>query len=221
MRVSVIIPSMGRPDQLRRCVERLIETTRAHDVEIICVIECPDSLRAVADLPIIIIANPEHKRAAACWNQGTLLATGDAFVLGSDDMVWGDGWLDATLSALDKLGGSGMVGFNDGHTDGSTAFAAQYLMTRDYIVQHQGGWFVPPYYKHFYFDLESTKRARRAGLYLWAEDADVEHKHPAFKTAPTDTTYKCAAPFMATDRAIYQARQAAGFPDDLEPILKE
>ena len=202
-------------------MERLIETTSHNDVEIICVIDkCPDTLGALADLPIIVINNPEHQGAAACWNQGSLIATGDAFVLGADDVVYHDGWLDAALVALDKLGGSGMVGFNDGRVP-EHAFATHHLMTRDFIIDHMGGCFVIPVYGHQFIDLEATARARWAGKYIWAGDAFVEHRHPFHGLAPHDKVYALGASFMAGDRKKYQARLAGGFPDDFEPILKE
>ena len=221
MKVSIITPSTRRPEQLRACMDRLIETTKDNDVEIICVIDdCPASVAALEGLPIIVIDNPKHKGAAACWNQGSLVATGEAFVLGADDVIYHDGWLDAALVALAKMGGSGMVGLNDTKVP-EHAFATHHLMTRDFIIEHMGGCFVIPVYRHQFIDLEATARARRAGRYIWARDAIVEHRHPAHKTAPDDLVYRLGGSFHAQDRITYQARLAAGWPDDFEPILKE
>ena len=221
MKVSVITPSTRRPAQLRACMERLIETTQGHDVEIICVIDaCLNSLIALDGLDIIVLDNPKHQGAAACWNQGSEVATGDAFVLGSDDVVYHPGWLDAALAALESIGGSGMVGLNDTHVP-EHAFATHYLMTRDFIMEHMGGCFVIPSYGHQYIDIEATARGRRARQYIWAKDAIVEHRHPAHKNAPRDEVYALGASFMAADQATYGIRLAAGFPDDFGPILKE
>ncbi len=221
MKVSIITPSTRRPEQLRACIERLIETTQEHDVEIICVIDdCPDSLKALEGLPIIVISNPKHQGAGACWNQGSRIATGGAFVLGADDVIYHDGWLDAALAALDKLGGSGMVGLNDLHVP-EHAFATHHLMTRDFVIKYMGGCFVIPVYGHQFIDLEATARARRASKYIWARDAIVEHRHPAHKMAPNDFVYRLGGSHFARDRKTYQARLAAGWPDDFEPILKE
>ena len=220
MKVSIITPSRRRPAQLRKCIERLIETVQGHDVEIIVVSDGDkETALAMADVEgIILIVDEERTGAAACWNQATRIATGDAFVLGADDLYWGDGWLDAALRALDRLGGSGMIGFNDGRVP-EHAFATHHLMTRDYIIDHMGGCFVIPVYKHQYIDLEATARARACSKYLWAGDCNVEHLHYAHHKAPFDETYRLGAESMSVDGELYKARMAAGWPDDFEPIL--
>ena len=219
MKTSVIIPTKGRPLQLRCCLMGLKATTREHDVEVIVVVDqCKVSAAMLKTIPDIkVINNAEHKGAVACWNQGYSVAKGAAIVLGADDVVFLNGWLDAALETLEELDGWGMVGFNDGITP-AHAFAPHFLMTRDFINRYMAGYFVPPCYKHHYIDLEATARAKRAGRYKWCEDARIEHRHHAHKLAVMDDVYKLANAYLEADKAVYQARLAAGFPNDYKPL---
>jgi len=221
MKVSVIIPSLGRPEQIKRCVERLAETVQGYVVETVVVFEGDDPATAEAarSVPgVIVVENTTGLGAAAGWNEGSKHASGDALVMLGDDAWFHDGWLEAALQALEKIGGSGMVGFNDGHTSGET-HSAHHLLTRDYIIEYQGGCFIIPDYYSQYFDLEAVARAQRADKYIWASDSLVEHKHWVFGTAVKDATYRIGSDHMNSDRDIFQRRRAAGFPDDFEPIL--
>ena len=220
MKVSVIIPSRGRPEQLRCCIRGLLATTRNHNVEVIAVIDqCPESAAALQGMPVKVLSNSEHQGATACWNQGSLVATGKILVLGADDLVFFKGWLDAALATLEEMGGSGMVGFNDGITP-EHAFSPHHMMTRDFIARYMNGCFVIPCYKHQYVDLEATARARRAGKYKWCEGAYVEHRHHAHGLADIDEVYRLGNSYKEADREVFLARQAAGWPNDFDPILR-
>jgi hypothetical protein len=63
------------------------------------------------------------------------------YFLGSDDIVFEEGWLSVTLGVLkSQLNGSGLVGVNDGTGKFErTGWATQYLMTKDFIIEENGG----------------------------------------------------------------------------------
>lgn len=223
MRTSVIMPTMGRPMQAVRCIERLVETTAGHDVEVIVVVEVDEAgantIRQFSGATVHFRA--EHRGPVYGWNEGALLATGDALFLGADDLQWGDGWLDAMLEAMhSREPAFGFVGANDGHRDAEKEMATHYLATREHLARVQNGCFALPVYKHYGFDWEMSIRAREAGDFVWARAAMVTHMHPQWKTAEWDETYTKAWPHRKIDTALFYERQAAGWPDNFKPILK-
>lgn len=225
MRTSVIIPTRGRAEQARACVEGLLETIQGHDAEVVLVVDndsmAPTRHEYRFGRPVRLLWGADQNGAVACWNVGARAADGDAFVLGADDLVFTPGWLDAALATLAKLpDGSGVVGLNGlDRNGGLDDFASHFLVTRDYCERFNGGVFVCPHYRSYYVDIEIHRRARALGRYAWAKDAIVEHRHHAVGKADVDSTYTLAAPNMALDGEIYAERQAAGFPDDYAPIL--
>ena len=223
MKISVVIPSKGRPDQLAAGVKRLFETTRGHDVEAVIVCD-EDETRGLVEDTLAgtgqVIWVVESLKVIPAFNAGLAVSTGDAVVLGADDLWWGDGWLDAALAALgtlDDLGG--LVGLNDGAPI-ARDYATHYLMTRRYIAWNNGGVLACPHYEHTYIDPEACARAMRAGRYVYAADAVVEHRHWLWGKAAKDPTYAEADGTFERDRATYERRFAAGFPDDYAPVIE-
>lgn len=227
LKVSVIIPTRGRPEQFKACIEGLYASTADSgiDVEVVVIADnddmkttvilefCQDAPIAFPGLRVVHNSDPSLT-AVEKWNIGAAHATGDWLVLGADDLEWGKGWLEAALQA-DK---GGFVGFNDGHTD-SGSLSTHFMMRRDYITKHNGGVLAIPHYHSWYIDVEATERAKRAGLYVNCAEAKVEHLHPVWKTADVDDTYRRGARWHDEDKRTFEARQAAGFIDDFPAIL--
>jgi hypothetical protein len=215
LKVSIILPTHGRKEQAVKCLDQLFETVQGRDVEVIVVSD--DTL--IEDSRVKMIVTDNTHGAIANWNAGLAHATGDAIVLGADDLWFHEGWLEAALRGL--LGmpeHSGMVGLNDMATDG-TRFATHYLMTRDYIERFNGGVLAIPKYQHNFIDVEATARAMKAGRYHYAEDSLVEHRHYLWGKAEKDATYQRTAGTFKPDQETFLQREAAGFPNDFEPVL--
>jgi GT2 family glycosyltransferase len=217
-RTSIVIPSTGRPGQLRKSIEQLQTTLNGHDVEIITVIECdPDSVKAVEGLGVKVLSRDEHKGPVYGWNEGAAIATGDYLVMAADDLTWGKNWLDESFKALDSIGGSGVVGFNDLSKGGD--LGTHYLVSRDYAIDKWGGVLAVPHYKHYWLDVEATARAKQDRRYIWAENAVVEHRHHLWGKAKEDATYKRGDGMMKIDGKTYKKRQRKRFPIDYEPAF--
>ena len=203
-KVSVIIPSRNRPERLQKSIASLLETTRDHNIEIICVLDSDDtaSHELVKGLPVRIVENADPSlMGIPKWNMGAAVARGEWLVTGADDVVWLPGWLD------------------DGHSDGR--FATHYMVTRQFAIDHLGGVLQIPAYKSWYSDIEVYERAVRAQLYVFATDAHIEHKHAAFKEVPEDEIYQRGEPHHTDDMRIYKQRREDGFPNDFEAVIKE
>jgi hypothetical protein len=153
------------------------------------------------------------------WNYGFELVNRrfDAFFLGADDLVFGQGWLDEVIGAHERTG-AGCIAVNDGITDGNQ-LGTHYLLTKDFIRDHNGGTFVCPHFRSWCIDVEVTARAKRAGSYVWADKADVEHRHVHFGKAEMDDTYKRGYAVHQYDQFICELRRRAGWPDDYVRLI--
>jgi hypothetical protein len=73
----------------------------------------------------------------------------DWFVIGADDLVWGDGWLKEALFVASTYD-AGVVGFNDGHTDISQ-YAPHFMVAR-FWAAGSNDWIIWPGFKSWWFD---------------------------------------------------------------------
>lgn len=219
--VSVILPSRGRPEQAARCVERARATARGYDLEVIGIADAdPATAAALAGVADQMLALPERVGPIAGWNLGAAAASGAVLVLGADDLWWFHGWIGEMLERMNEFpGGDGMVGFNDLAQNGNE-LATHFAVSRQFAIEHFGGVLVCPHYQHYCVDNEATARGQRAGRYVWAQNAVTEHRHPVWRKARMDATYAERQPLLQADFELFQRRQAAGFPDDFEPVLR-
>lgn len=217
----VLIPTIHRPDGLRRSLQTLKDT---------------------CGLPASVAADPGDKQAeeiarefgatfsycdapklggANGWNQAMRNAPSyNGYFLGSDDIVFMPGWYDAVLRVLEEIGGDGLVGINDGRWKKAKVYkmcATHYLMTRKFIIEHNGGVAACPFYRCDWTDMEANERARRAGKWGWAEDALVTH---IWLGPDSDEGYRNATAFREQAKLIYGERKAKGFKNDFQPIIK-
>jgi GT2 family glycosyltransferase len=105
--ISVVVPTMNRPDYLERCVRSLLGGPGAPD-EIIVVDQSADDAtrRRVESLdgaPVRWVGQ-ERASASLARNRGVELATSEYVALIDDDAEVEPGWLSAALAALDELG---------------------------------------------------------------------------------------------------------------------
>jgi hypothetical protein len=227
-RVSVIIPSAGRPEQCRACVDQLFETTLGWNVECIVVAE-PLGLDVShlslyrqlfrLDRRVTFRLFKEHEGPVRGWNVGAEASSGQFLVFGADDLNWHEGWLAVALDTMNGIRDrSGLVGFNDGITNGNRE-ATHFMMSRDFCVEHHGGVLAFPSYHQYYTDVESWRRAKKVDRYRWAFQAKVEHMHPEWNKAKTDATYELSSPKFDQDKAIFMRRMEENFPNDFEAVV--
>ena len=142
------------------------------------------------------------------------------YAIASDDLLFHGGWYEATWHAMGLMGGFGLVGFNDLHSDGDE-YAAHFLVSRDFLIQYHGGVIFPPLYKSWWCDREITDLAKSKRCYTWAKDAIVEHRNHAWQGIPYDATYHDAEPNYDQDYLTYQRLKDSGFPTtEWQPILR-
>lgn len=214
-KITALIPTFYRPDGLARVLASLKDT--APSVKCVIAAEA-DDIRALE------IARTYGATAAQCeqplqgcayaWNTALKASPNDdIYVIGADDAIFKFGWLEESLKALDKLGGSGLVAFKSGHR---RKFGDHYMMTRDFIVKHHGGVAAVPHYRSWCVDDEAQWRAKKAGKFIKCNEAVVIHD----KGTEDDKGYIMGQSYRELSRAIYYKRHASGFPDDFEAIIK-
>lgn len=220
---SIILPTSTRYQQAAKVIARFRATTVGYPVEIITIVDSDAAVTALTGLAKVVRlpenTGPWRPRAVEAWNLGAAQAVGAVLVLAADDLWPFHGWLGETLERLgDFTHGDGLVGFNDLGRSGMT-FATHFAVTRQFAKQYLGGVLCCPAYQHYYVDQEACARARAAHCYVWARNAVVEHVHPAFGKAETDTLYLRTAPYLSADQTTWERRQAAGFPNDFVGVL--
>jgi len=204
MNIAILIPTYFRPQGLRKILQSLKDTSPlVHPV----VVAEPDDTTApliCKKFPATFTTCPPRRGAGYSWNLALATAPNfDAYILGADDCYYLPGWYEAMIKCIDDNGGSGLFGLNDG------TGVQHYLMTRDFIIQHNGGVMAMPYYWGWYMDLESVARARRVGKCFFVIDAKMVHNwHGSATIIPKG------------DKTLFDQRRKAGFPDDFPPILE-
>jgi hypothetical protein len=224
MRTALILPTLGRPDQAAKCVEQLLRTSSADVVLVMPFHEAlsdtwtRDYTHVADDARVNFALTNDPLNASEGWNHGLKMQPDyDAYFLAADDIWAEDGWFDEVLR-VHKATGAGMVGINDMHSDGHI-MATHYWMTRQFIVEHNGGVMSCPWYRSWCMDLEATERAKRANTYAWAQHAKVEHRHVHWGAAPMDGTYAFAKPRHIYDQVVCDYRRRNGWPDDFEAVI--
>jgi hypothetical protein len=232
MKLGILIPTIFRPAGLRHTLDTLIATLPEFvddDHFVISIAGEKEDVEAraiAAEYVARFTPCPEPLMGPGyAWNVALSGAPDcDAYFLASDDMEFTDGWLEEVMIVLrDELHGRGLVGINDGRKDSGriragTIEPTHYLMTRDFIVEHNGGLAAYPYPVDW-TDLEANIRARKAGKWAYAERALVRHVWIGARGG--DEHFKRNQTKKREAKALYRMRFAAGFPNDVQPILTE
>lgn len=223
--ISVLLATTGRPDMAEAFTQSLVDTTRGHEVELVAAVDADEETpRRVVNaerhegFSVVMDYRDEHRGSSQAWNDALARSHGDPVVLAADDLEWQPGWLDAALERLSEFpDGWGFVGFNDGHW--GAELSTHYMMSRRFVVEVLGGVIAWPCYRHSFNDREANARAIAADRYAWCEGARVSHVHWLFGDRPRDPTdTRLLGEHPASERTFH-ARQAAGFPNDYEPVI--
>lgn len=214
MLISVILPTMGRPERARACVERVLATTDGYELQVIVAVDDDrQTLEIMQVLGVTISYCIERRGKSQAWNDGLALARGDYIVSLADDVQVEPGWLREALVVMPE--GGGLVGFNDTHTRKPT----HWIASRNWIIEGMGGVMAWPCYLTSHNDVETHERAVRAGRYAWAEKAIARHDHPIFDGREWDDTDRVSQAHWQESRDAFLRRAALDFPNDYEPVL--
>jgi GT2 family glycosyltransferase len=204
VKIAILVPTYFRPQGLRRLLQSLKDT--APDVHPVVAAE-PDDRKAppiAKEFGAIFVVCLPRRGAAAAWNLALATAPNfDAYILGADDCYYLPGWYEEMIIALNEHDNSGLFALNDGTS------TQHFLMTRDFIIEHNGGVMAIPHYRGWYLDWEACERAKRAGKYFFVEGAKIVH----------DRQGSASKTHASQSLALYKQRLAANFPNDFPSII--
>lgn len=178
-KVSICIPTLGRPEKLHRLIEAIKENAGYDNYEII----------VQADEPI-----PNNIGAPKTLKKAVERSTGELVMFLGNDCIPQKDFLKLALIKMahefDDL--DGLVGLNDGYWKVGEIYT-HWLASKKLLPMLDGEFFHTGY-RHCGCDNELMERCRKVGKAVWAKDAKIFHDHPVqtgFKE-PIDDIYNYA-----------------------------
>lgn len=212
--VGIFIPTYGRPHELSRVVDNIIENTPFESFTIYFILEESDqaSFDVAKNLKAEIIINKGKPCYADAINTAYHKTNEPYFFTGADDLGFYRGWLEEAMKLM--IDPIKVVGTNDlgSIPIGVERDATHYLVARDYIKKQSGVIDQPNTvlfsYLHNWTDKEFLETARSRGVYSYSEESKVEHAHPVWNKAQWDETYRKGQRTSEQDRHTYLSRQS-------------
>lgn len=215
----VLLPVLYRPENLRCALQSLKET--APDVGVVVAIEADDDKSKWVGRSYnatVAICSEYRAGCARAWNTALAATPGNAwvYVLGADDVIFLPGWIEAAEKALQRLGGSGLIGLRDNRKNEKYP-ATHYAMTKDYLIQHNGGVMACPHYVLEGVDVEAIERAKCASKYALTDEVCIEHNWNGHKP---DWWFLERQQKGNRMRRLLEERRKAQWPDDFQAVLR-
>lgn len=189
--VSVLVPTRGRPENVRRLLDSAYENS-VGPIEFVFYLDEDDPLREAALGHIrhygatVIVG--ERITLSKTWNECYTRATHDLLMQCGDDIVFRtQGWDGRFAEAFDAY--PDKIAF----VHGDDGFQHERIGTHG--VLHRNwveavGYFVPPYFASDYNDLWLTEVADALGRRVYLPDVLTEHMHPVAGKGELDTTHQ-------------------------------
>lgn len=178
-KVSICIPTLGRPDKLHRLLDKIKENAGYSNYEV---------LVGVDDFP------PNNKGVPKILKELVEKSTGELVMYLGNDCIPEKDFLQLAVFRMIKEfpDMDGMVSLNDGYWTGE--FGTHFLASKKLLTYLQGEFFHTGYF-HNGADNELSERCRKIGKYVWAWEARVYHDHPVqtgCQPKDIDEVYKLA-----------------------------
>ena len=213
--IAVLVPVLNRPGNAGPLATSLAAaTTVPHRLVFVCSpyddAEIAACRRTGADV-LVVDWQPGHgdwaRKIHAVYD-----TTDEPFLLlGADDLTFHPGWDIAVLDRARE--GWGVVGTDDmgNPTVRRGLHATHPLVARDYAdacgtidecgkILHEG-------YRHNWVDNELVETAKQRGAWSFCAESRIEHRHPLWKTATDDDTYRAGREYYAADGQLFQSRR--------------
>lgn len=216
---AVIVPVTGRPHAAQRFMESLRASTGLANVYAVTDIEDGESYHAwqEAGATVLVAGEPdddatEPRSFAQKVNYAVSKTDEQLIFIVGDDVHFYPGWLDQAQHVR-RASGVAVVGTNDlgsarvmqGH------HATHLLIDREYIEKHGASWDGPGVlahegYRHWFVDDEIVRVAKQRMEWGFAMGSIVEHFHPAFGKADSDSVYELGQSHADDDQRTFKDR---------------
>ncbi|AFY59006.1 putative glycosyltransferase [Rivularia sp. PCC 7116] len=99
--VSVVVATLDRPDDLRKCLQSLVAQKTKREVEIIVVDNNSASgltPPVVAEFPGVVLVNEKRRGLAYARNMGFIVCSGDIAIATDDDVIAPEDWVEKLVT---------------------------------------------------------------------------------------------------------------------------
>lgn len=227
-RLAVIVPTRGRPDNIRKVIAAWDETQAWADADLILAVDADDPKRDGYQefvkpqgqiwayemnewMPMVTKLNWAAQNVALAGKHFAIAFAGD------DHLPRTPGWAAAYLAALRELG-TGMVYGDDGYQ--GAKLSTEWAVTTDAV--RALGRMVPAPVDHLYCDNAMMDLFGGAGALRHLPEVRIEHMHPAAGKATSDAQYDKvnSAKQYRGDRAAYETWKRTGLDRQIEIIRR-
>lgn len=187
--ISIMIPSRGRPTELKECLDTIFETAKKpEDIQVVVYLD-NDDVSPYGDawlFPNVRIIEGQRKKLSAYFDmQG---CTGDIFLMGNDDIRFRThGWDAKVIEAFDKIPDKIAVVYGDDGNPNPTTNVPFPFVHKNWVLVT--GHLTPPIFSNNFSDSWvsdiATMLDRKVKL-----DMVIEHLHPDFGKREQDQTDK-------------------------------
>jgi glycosyltransferase involved in cell wall biosynthesis len=213
--VSILIPTLGRPESLPPLIRSVRDTTPRDCYEIIFVVDH-------GDVPTYQVLRPYDVRVVVAdgtypqkINMGFDESVGDLILPTADDVRFHDDWYDEALALLSRR--VMVVGTNDlsPAAEEGTTNVTMPIIRRSYVegqgcVLNEPGVIFHEGYHHNFVETEVWMLATYRGVAKYAKRSIIEHLHPDWGKRDEDSTdAKGQHQNRLEDRDLYRERMAA------------
>lgn len=223
--LAVLVPSRGRPENLRRLIEAVHQTAKAR-THVIAGVDEDDprlkdyiELRRTVTLPSDTIHTSALRRNLVEWTNHLAHLTEGSYAyyasLGDDMVPKTPGWDAKLIGAIEEdFGGTGIAYPWDGIRDD---IPEAYVLSAD--LPRMLGWVMLPSLKHFYNDNVWADIGADARCIRQLRGVVIDHVNVGTGRAPADQTAFDNGAKIAGDKAAYEAWCRAGRADDVDKVL--
>lgn len=214
--ISIVCPTLNRPHLLVPLAENIADTTHGFRLIFVCDVADEASQQQVGKAAQIL---PRHSVNLILKdgtypqksNAGMRHAVGEWAVVVNDDTRFHAGWQSAAQAGFDT--GANVVGTNDLSPSSHAEHSTQVAVRLSYLEDPGASWNEPRKlyhegYHHNFSETEVCSLAIQRGVWLYAEDAVIEHCHPDWGKREADATDdRGGQSRFKEDQALYEARR--------------
>lgn len=211
--IDVLVPVLGRPQNVAPLVESFLATAPEDQLHFICTPGDNAQIEAClhSGMHVLVTSWPAAKGDyGRKMNYGFQETERDFCLLAADDVTFMPGWRDAAMECAQDFG---VVGTNDkasAHVMSGRS-STHPLVRRSYIEVYGGsydgpGTLIHEGYDHNFSERELIHIAQKRGEWVFCPGAVIRHRHPLWKTTEWDDTYRKAMRNFQKDHRLFRQR---------------